>query len=62
MYTRWYRRGEMHIQFWWESQMETGHFDGNMVRILKKYDGMEWSGFIRLRIGKVAFLFIVLLL
>jgi hypothetical protein len=47
----------MHIQYWWESEMERDHWEDEGVGerkilkwILEKYDGMVWIGLIWLRI------------
>jgi hypothetical protein len=51
------RRG-MHIRSWWKSQKERDHQEDVEVGgrillqwILKKYDGLLWTGFIWLKIG-----------
>jgi hypothetical protein len=48
----------MHIGYWWESQMERGHWKNLGVVgwtilkwILERQDGMVWIGSIWLRIG-----------
>jgi hypothetical protein len=48
----------MPVGFWWENQREKDHYevldvDGKIILrwILKKQDGMLWTGFIPLGIG-----------
>jgi hypothetical protein len=48
----------MHVGYWWESQNERAHWEGQDVGgwtilkwILERYDGMVWIGLIWLRIG-----------
>jgi hypothetical protein len=57
MWQEWGRR-EMHIRYWWENQKERDHWEdvdvgGKMIVkwILEKYDRVEWTGLIWLRIG-----------
>jgi hypothetical protein len=51
------RRG-MHIGYWWESQNERDHWEDQDVGgwtilkwTLERYDGVVWTGIMRLRIG-----------
>jgi hypothetical protein len=48
----------MHIEYYWESQKESDHWEDQDVGgwtvskwILERWDGMVWIGFIWLRIG-----------
>jgi hypothetical protein len=48
----------MHIGYWWESQKERNHYENQDIGgwiilkwILERWDGVVWSGLIRLRIG-----------
>jgi hypothetical protein len=42
-----------HVGFWWESQKEGDHLEDLDVdgRLILKWDGMVWTGFIWLWVG-----------
>jgi hypothetical protein len=53
----------MHAGLWWESRKERDHYEnlgihGRIIlkRILEKWDGVLWTGFIWLRIGTIGWL------